>query len=670
MTKIGARCSPPEICYGAPPAKEGIMTKIGTRAVLLVLCACGDSSADDTSTTTAPDTTATTAPAPASDATGETSAPIPTTGDPPGTTTTGDPSPTTTTLDPTQTTGTTTDDTGPIVYPDQRVGMFYLGWHAFAWDAVTKVPPNQPRTVEAVIRGGDLQFSDILLDANLMGEAAAFHWHHEPTLGFYSLYRPRDGEDPYPEPNFAPGFPDTAAITTPHATMLWDAGVDFIYMDLTNVPALGDFTDVIGVRPFEVILEDWGALRAQGTPTPQVAAWVPANDVGDATPTFRKLLDLYDTAPPDLILRHAGQPVMFIVDHGGLPIHQPHLDEISARGVLPVRLWGVLNPDALAAGTAAWMQPCSKNNAFNTLLDSNSTCNQGYTTTSPLGTVVSVSRSFQIGYASLPLQAAGRLDGLTFQKQFATALAVQPNYLLLNAWNEHIAQPQMNPYDPNLGPLRRSMGVTDSADGSADWLWVDMYGAEYDRDFEPTLEDGGAGYELLKSCLRVWRSGATSCTDNAEPCCTPPPDRRLIRSLRVKGGPLAGQHVPTDDANEVTTLLGNGSWDEVCNPHFGPPGLCGNGTTGDGPFRLYTVGGPGRVELHRCYTGADNFLSTDPNCEGTQHVKSLGFAAAAPSSDSARPLTRCLTQQNVHLHWLDAPCPGGTTGEAVLGYVR
>ncbi len=81
-------------------------------------------------------------------------------------------------------------------------------------------------------------------------------------------------------------------------------------------------------------------------------------------------------------------------------------------------------------------------------------------------------------------------------------------------------------------------------------------------------------------------------------------------------------------------------------------------------------GGPGRVELHRCYTGADNFLSTAPNCEGTQHVQSLGFAATTPSSDSARPLARCLTAMDVHLHWLDAPCPANTTGEAVLCYVR
>lgn len=560
----------------------------------------------------------------------------------------------------------TTGPIGPIDYPDQRVGMFYLGWHAFAYDAVIKTPG--PRTVEAVVRGG-LQFNDMLADHGLFNEAYAFHWHQEPSLGFYSLYRPRPGEPPIAEPNAAAAFPDTTTITTPHAQMLWDAGVDFIYMDLTNIPAQGDFADVLGIRPLEVLLEDWGALRAQGTPTPQVAAWVPASAVDGAEPTFRKVLSAYAAAYPDLILTHAGQPVLFLVDHGGLPIDPTFHAEIVGAGVLPVPLWGNLDAGKLASGTAAWMQPCASDGKWETIFDGATVCNQGYTTTSPLGTVVSVSRSFQVSYASLPFTAPGRLGGLTFQKQFATALAVQPDYLLINAWNEHIAQPQPNPAPEGLGALRKSMGMGHVPDGEvgAEWLWVDVYGAEYSRDFEPTVEDGGAGLALLASCLRVWRTGATSCADANEPCCQAPEERALIRSLRTGG--VTSLHVPTSDANEIATLLAQGPWKEVCSLHYDPTPLCAGGTTGDGPFRLYKTDGPGRVPIHRCYAG-DNFLTTDPNCEGQMPVALLGYAAAGPTTDSARPLTRCLTAENLHLHWLDGPCPPGTTGEAVLGWVR
>jgi len=108
----------------------------------------------------------------------------------------------------------------------------------------------------------------------------------------------------------------------------------------------------------------------------------------------------------------------------------------------------------------------------------------------------------------------------------------------------------------------------------------------------------------------------------------------------------------------------------VCNPFYGPPGLCGGGTTPDGPFHLYSNDAAGRVALYRCYSGADHFMSGDPACEGRTAERLLGFAATTPSSDAPRALTRCVTAASLHLHALDAPCPAGSTGEAVLGYVR
>lgn len=563
-------------------------------------------------------------------------------------------------------------DTGPIVltYPEHRVGIFYLTWHAYAYDAISRLPADSQLTLEDVIRGGDLQFSDMVYDAGLYNEAMAFHWSQEPAVGFYSLYRPRDGEQTPAEPNGAAAYPDTASIAATHAAQLWDAGVDFVYVDLTNLTSNGDFADVLGVRPLEVLLEEWAALRRAGVPTPQVAAWLPMTNVGSAEPIFRPVLEAYDNAEPDLVLEHDGQRVLFVVETSAAPMDAGYRAEVEARGVLPVPMWGNLGADELAAGRAGWMQPCTSGGGFTTIVSGATPCDQGYTTNSPLGTVLSVSRSFQVGYASLPLQASGRLDGLTFQQQLRTALAVQPDYLLINAWNEHIAQPQANPYDATLGALRRSMGVTDSADATADWLWVDMYGAEFNRDFEPTVEDGGAGYALLQSCLRVYRTGATQCADSSEACCQLAPDPILVRSVRQAGGATAGDHVPTVDAAEADALTATGAWDQVCNPSYGPPGLCGGGTTGDGPFRLFASGGADRAPLYRCYTGVDHFLSTDSACEGRTTESLLGYVATVQTSAAPRPLTRCYTASTVHLHWLDGDCPAGTTGEAVLGYVK
>jgi hypothetical protein len=411
-------------------------------------------------------------------------------------------------------------------------------------------------------------------------------------------------------------------------------------------------------------------MRREGSPTPQIAAWVPVASPFGAEPMYRRVLDAYEAAEPDLLFTaDDGRPTIFAA--AATAPDPDGLAEIAAAGVLAVPMWGNLDASTLSSGTAGWMQPCTDGGQFTTLVEPGKPCNQSYATATPLGTIVSVSRSFQVGYASLPFQASGRLGGLTLQKQMETALAVQPDVLIFNAWNEHIAQPQANPYDPWLGGLRRSMGVTDASDDTADWLWVDLYGADLNRDLEPTVEDGGAGLALLQSCLRVWRTGATTCSDASEACCALAEGRTLIRSVRYRGAdPYAVDHVPTSDPAEASALVASGAWEEVCNPLYGPPGLC-TGTDGDGPFGLFPNPGSGRVPIHRCWTGLAHFLSPDPACEGTTTESLLGYAASAPSSDMPRPLQRCYAASaQRHLHWLDTGCPGGTSTEAVLGWVR
>ncbi len=548
-------------------------------------------------------------------------------------------------------------------YPSQRVGIFYLLWHAYAYDAVIRSPGY---TVEDALRSDSLDFSDLVYDAGLYGEAQAFHWHQEPGLGYYSFYRPRPGEAHYAEPDAVAEYPGIRTVARSHATTLWDSGVDFVYVDLTNLSSFSPFADVLGLRPLEVLIEEWAAMRAEGLPTPQIAAWTQVIDVGGAEPLHRRILDAYDSAPPDLIYSHNGQKVLFVVS--SVPMDPAGLAEIAGRGVLTVPLWGNLDAASLSAGSAGWMQPCTVGSDFTTLVTPSSPCNQGYTTTSPLGTVLSASRSYQVGYASLPLQASGRLGGLTFQKQMETAFSVQPDVLILNAWNEHIAQPQANPYDPALAEMRRSMGETGATDDSRDWLWVDMYGSDLNRDFEPTVEDAGAGLSLLQSCLRVYRQGNRSCADAGETCCQLAEGRTLVRSVRLRGNISSGDHVPTVDAPEVDSLVASGAWEEVCNPHYGPPGLCSGGSTPDGPFHLYPNPGADRVAIYRCYSGADHFMTTDSNCEGRTYERLLGYAATTRSSEMPRYLLRC--NGAVHLHALDAPCPSGSSAEAVLGYVR
>ena len=128
------------------------------------------------------------------------------------------------------------DDTGetvnPIVptYPSNRVGIFYLTWHAYAAHAINNVPSSQRLVVEDVIQDPSLFFNDMLDDFGRYNEASGFHYHSEPELGFYCLYRKRDSESS----GVLDDCPNISHTAETHATQLWNAGVDFVFVDLQN----------------------------------------------------------------------------------------------------------------------------------------------------------------------------------------------------------------------------------------------------------------------------------------------------------------------------------------------------------------------------------------------------------------------------------------------------
>ena len=106
----------------------------------------------------------------------------------------------------------------------------------------------------------------------------------------------------------------------------------------------------------------------------------------------------------------------------------------------------------------------------------------------------------------------------------------------------------------------------------------------------------------------------------------------------------------------------------------GDPGDGDGDPTGDGPFQLFNAPGPDRTPIHRCFSGADHFLSPDPGCEGRAFEGLLGYAATTRTSSAPRALSRCFhAPASAHFHWLADRCPTekpGVAHESVLGYVR
>lgn len=160
------------------------------------------------------------------------------------------------------TTRSPTPSAGPV-----RAGIMYEGWHGPAVAGLRD--PATTITIERLLRSnGTLTFKDAAAGVD-ESVSMNFYFHKEPADGFYCIYRKRDGESAGPIPDCA----NITATLTRHAAMLSGNGLDFVVCDSTNIQSTGAAADMLQLRPFEVLAEEWLALRRRGVQTPQIAIW-------------------------------------------------------------------------------------------------------------------------------------------------------------------------------------------------------------------------------------------------------------------------------------------------------------------------------------------------------------------------------------------------------------
>jgi hypothetical protein len=553
-----------------------------------------------------------------------------------------------------------------------------LGWHA---PAVAAVKAQQaagitPITVEGVLRSNGARTLSEVVPAPYLGLAGAFHFQAQPANGFTCFYRKRPNESvgSYPDCDNIP------AVLERHAQLLTQAGVDFVVLDATNLVTRDAFSDAIQLRPFEVLAEEWAALRARGVRTPDIAIWaaVPSN----AT-LWADYLNVYNNPALDRLMlrdRTTGKKVFFIVDPPDMP-RWPDATVVAAvqsnggrNNVLTLPMWAFadsVGPDLESRGAWNFIASCRTDGTgpFTTTL-TDAPCNQPWTPASALGSSVTVSPSYQLNFASAPFGAVGLAGGLTLRKQFEKALEVQPDILFLSSWNEHVAQPgAMSPAS------LRSMGLEeDPTAGSTGF--VDTFGINYGRDIEPTVEGGSFIYDLMSSCLRVYRSGARTCSNSAEACCqggNTSASHVMAYAVMIgdNTGPDTGHVVVTSRA-ERAAFLAQG-WREVCAHSPVPSEFCANPADPDnaGPFILYAQGGPNRAALYRCDLGNRHyFMTLDATCEGTGIAPALlGHVSTVKGGETLRGLFRCYSPVFQHSHTFGPVCTAGNR-EGLLGYVR
>jgi hypothetical protein len=620
-----------------------------------------------------------------------------------------------------------------------RLGV-YTTSYSYAWAQVyqniTRVF-NRTVTMEDVIANGGFINSSLW---DYQSAAASPRWatgpgsifQDRPLLGIYCLYKKRANESA----GLMPDCPETSSVLRTHAALMHAVGIEFVAPDSTNTDAdprwLPGESDFTVLRPLELMADEWAAMRAEGLATPQLSIFARVS----GGPLWRWFLDgLYNNETllsADLILRSNAssgggfsKKVFFAAAQPASPDRpgwdKATVDEIAENGgrddvVVPL-MWQ--SPNATSkweeSGFLSYVSPCVSNGSYSTDAPwvTDAPCDHRKTHTSPIGAVWTASAAVPAG--SVPL-LGHKLHGLHLKKQFWDVLA-DPNatdFLFSPSWNEFVANAVnltvlgTNPFFAMLGARRD--------DVSRASLFVDSFAAEHSRTLEPSVSDGGHYFELLASCMRVYRlqralgvvSNGTGCSVAGEECCAQRADESftLVYSFdapwRAPG--RGGDAVATSDAAEARSLAAAG-WREVCAATTtmradGAPTLaCTNttlrwlqpadGSSHDpaysvlrGPFLLYAHASganvSGAVPIVRCVVGGDpprHFLDSSPACEGGAAETVIGYAAGARSGGFASALSRCWSADGggMWYHSLRGSpfgdCAEGDTLQAVLGYV-
>jgi hypothetical protein len=374
-------------------------------------------------------------------------------------------------------------------------------------------------------------------------------YHATPQLGFYCIYRRRPGEGP-PDGGECPICPvaggaipaccrDCANVEVTleaHAKTLLAAGIDYIATDATNLAAWpSNESDIIQLRPTEVLFEEWHRLRLRGVQTPRIVVW---NCVPPGAALYQQYLDrIYNNVSyADLLLKNprTGNKVFAVPAHGTFadPSNIAKLEDNGGRKDIDViQIWADNNPQLNQEGVWNFFAPCGGDHyttSVSTLLE----CGQLLTRDSVMGSAMAASPSYQVGAgASMPFGSPGKLAGLTLKLMFATVLAAMPDNIFLSSFNELLAGPSGGA-PPGAIPLPQGhpTGFTNSA-GNEWWAphyeyWVDSYGSWRSRDMEPTEEYGTLFMDITRSCLNVMRAnhaaGTTGCNATLHPtetCC-------------------------------------------------------------------------------------------------------------------------------------------------------
>ena len=350
----------------------------------------------------------------------------------------------------------------PEKYPEPRerkVGMFYFIWHDHK--------PGQPVIdhTRSYYEGG----LEKVKEDSLKAPMGYLQYWAEPYFGYYR------SDDPW--------------VLRKHAAMLTEAGVDFIFLDVTNTLTYPE--------TYNMIFRVWSEMRAEGSRTPDVMFITNTK----AAETVMKLYnDLY--APGryrDLWFCYGGRPLILMPE-----ADVPKLPE-EVREFFTIRYsWAYTK-----GGDGSWYGQNGGKNCWPWAdmypqgpgLDGEGNLEQmivmcGFWVNGSYGT--NAGRSYS-GGRQPDNETPGDMgfgisetlsgEGRAFEEQAKYALDCDPPLMMITGWNEWTAGRWGSWKDSSFNPAK-GQTIANSykvvpGDGYNDYYFVDNFNGEFSRDLEP-----------------------------------------------------------------------------------------------------------------------------------------------------------------------------------------
>ena len=349
----------------------------------------------------------------------------------------------------------------PAKYPgprDRKVGIFYFIWHDHR--------PEQPVIdhTRSYYEGG---IEKVKTDSLTVPMGYLQYWA-EPYFGYYR------SDDPW--------------VLRKHAAMLTEAGIDFIFLDVTNTLTYPE--------TYNMIFRVWSEMRAEGSLTPDVMFITNTQ----AAETVMKLYDdLYGPGRySDMWVYHDGKPLILMpeADVPKLPEH--------VRDFFTIRYsWAYTKGPAgewytHAGGKNCWPwadmypQEPGRDGAGNV---EQMIVMCGFWVNGSYGT--NAGRSYSGGRQpdnetpgdlGFGISETSAGDGRAFKEQAERALECDPPLMLITGWNEWTAGrwgSWKNGLNPANGQTIANSYKVVPGDGYNDNYFVDNFNGEFSRDLEP-----------------------------------------------------------------------------------------------------------------------------------------------------------------------------------------